>query len=121
MSIPVERLDELRGWKEIADYLGVTVRAAQKWEKERGLPVSRLTGQKGRIFASLRELESWKKSIINNRKGKSILARTETDPEDIIRAAIFGFQVTRPTRRDGFLQACAVLLLVLVAVFYFLK
>jgi len=26
-------------WQQIADYLGVTIRSAQKWKNERGLPV----------------------------------------------------------------------------------
>ena len=32
--------DELSGWKEISAYFGVDKRTAQKWEKERGLPVN---------------------------------------------------------------------------------
>jgi hypothetical protein len=39
---------ELGSWKEIADYLKINVRTAQKWEQERGLPVGRLQGTKGR-------------------------------------------------------------------------
>ena len=50
-----------RSWKEIADYLGVSVRAVQAWEKERGLPVHRLgTGTRARVFAFVDELEDWR-------------------------------------------------------------
>ncbi len=49
----------LSSWKEIAAHLGVTVRTAQKWELERGLPVRRLPGVRGRVFSSAEELESW--------------------------------------------------------------
>ena len=54
---------ELTSWQEIADYIGVNVRTAQKWEKTRGLRVRRLPGQRGRVFASPEELDRWKASI----------------------------------------------------------
>jgi excisionase family DNA binding protein len=54
--------EELYSWKEIASYLQVTVRTAQKWEKERSLPVHRLPGGRGRILAYVSELEAWKRS-----------------------------------------------------------
>lgn len=46
-----------QGWKEIADFFGVTVRTAQLWEAERALPVRRLPG--GRVFAQEQELKDW--------------------------------------------------------------
>ncbi len=51
---------ELNSWKEIADHLGVTVRTAQRWEEERGLPVTRLPGGRGRVSANLEELDRWR-------------------------------------------------------------
>jgi hypothetical protein len=52
---------ELRSWKEIAAHFGdVSVRTVQKWEKERGLPVRRLPGKRGRVVISLADLERWK-------------------------------------------------------------
>ena len=54
--------DELRSWKEIAEYLGVSIRTAQLWEVERDLPVKRLPGGRSRVSANLTELEAWKKS-----------------------------------------------------------
>ena len=53
---------DLHSWKEIADYLGVTVRTAQNWEKERGLPVRRLPGGRARVLAVAQELDEWKLS-----------------------------------------------------------
>ena len=50
---------ELTSWKEIASFLDVAERTAQKWEKERGLPVKRLPGQKGRVAANPEELTRW--------------------------------------------------------------
>ncbi len=53
---------ELSSWKEIATYLGVSVRTAQGWERERGLPVRRLPGGRGRVSVTAAELEQWKRS-----------------------------------------------------------
>ena len=54
----------LTSWKEIAEYLGVSVRTAQKWEGEMGLPVHRLPGEKGRVSAEAGALERWKKTTV---------------------------------------------------------
>jgi MerR HTH family regulatory protein len=59
----MENRRDLSSWKEIADYFGVSVRTVQHWEEERGLPVRRLPGGgRGRVFASLSELEEWKRA-----------------------------------------------------------
>lgn len=54
--------DELTSWKEIATYLGIAVRTAQVWERERNLPVRRLPGGRGRVSVRVAELEKWKTS-----------------------------------------------------------
>jgi hypothetical protein len=51
---------ELSGWAAIADHLGVSVRAAQGYERDLGLPVHRLPGAKGRVWAFAEALDSWK-------------------------------------------------------------
>jgi hypothetical protein len=51
---------ELASWKQIAEFLGVTVRTAQKWERERGLPVRRAPGKRGMVSADPAELAGWK-------------------------------------------------------------
>ena len=49
----------LESWKEIAAYLGKTVRTTQRWEAE-GLPVRReVHGSRGYIFAYTSELDAW--------------------------------------------------------------
>jgi hypothetical protein len=53
---------ELTSWKEMADYLSVSVRTAQHWETERGLPVRRLPGEKGRVGANSAELDRWRQA-----------------------------------------------------------
>jgi hypothetical protein len=50
----------LNGWKEISSHLRVTVRTAQLWEKQRGLPIHRYPGDgKPRVYAYPEELEAW--------------------------------------------------------------
>lgn len=51
------------GWKEIAAHFGVGVRTAQIWEAERGLPVRRLPGPRGRVYAETEELEAWRDGL----------------------------------------------------------
>lgn len=61
---PTSSLDALNGWKEIAAYVGKSVRAAQRWERELGLPVRRLkTPHSQIIFASRREIDDWRRQL----------------------------------------------------------
>lgn len=47
-------------WKQIADYLGVSERTAQLWERTRGLPVRRVRGgAKGSVYAVPEEIDEW--------------------------------------------------------------
>jgi hypothetical protein len=54
--------DRLSGWKDIAAYLGKSVRSAQRWEAELGLPVERLTGPDGGqiVQASRTAIDAWR-------------------------------------------------------------
>jgi TolB-like protein len=49
----------LDSWKAIAQYLDRDLRSVQRWEHERALPVHRMPGEKGAVFAYEGELESW--------------------------------------------------------------
>jgi tetratricopeptide (TPR) repeat protein len=49
----------LDSWKEIAAFLGRDERTVNRWEKELGLPVHRLPGTKGRVYAYTEELSAW--------------------------------------------------------------
>ena len=52
-------MELLCGWKEIAEYLHLTVRTAQRWESA-GLPVHRAyESQRSPVLASQDELEQW--------------------------------------------------------------
>jgi excisionase family DNA binding protein len=50
---------ELISWKEIAEYLGVDVRTAQRWERERGLPIQRVPGARSRVKSHTASLDAW--------------------------------------------------------------
>jgi hypothetical protein len=66
--------DELRltSWKEIASYLGVSVRTAQSWEKEKGLPVRRASSSsRSRVSARARELDNWQLAMEISKPGLS--------------------------------------------------
>lgn len=54
---------ELSSWKQVAAFLHVSVRTAQKWELEKGLPVRRMPGSSGRVSADTAELTHWKEQI----------------------------------------------------------
>ena len=47
---------KLYGWKAIAEYLGISVRSAQRWERNHDLPVKR---RFGRVWQSSNELDKW--------------------------------------------------------------
>ncbi len=55
--------DILDGWKAIAEYLRLTERTVQRWEKSRGLPVRRFKGdspeEQSRVFAYKSEIDAW--------------------------------------------------------------
>ena len=65
-------MQRLSSWKEIADYLGVTVRTAQNWEQERGLPVHRIPGARGPVYALADELDKWMASEKSPRQEKDV-------------------------------------------------
>jgi hypothetical protein len=50
----------LLGWKQIARYLGKSVRTVQRWEHELGLPVRKIDTQtKSDVVAFVTEIEVW--------------------------------------------------------------
>lgn len=57
------RADRLESWKEIAAFLNRTVRTAQRWERNEGLPVHRHRHLKGQsVHAYKEELTAWQSS-----------------------------------------------------------
>src|SRR5947209_3788575 len=50
----------LNSWKEVAQFLGRSVRTVQRWERDFGLPVRRPSGHdKAAIVAMPTELKAW--------------------------------------------------------------
>jgi len=54
-----QRLDS---WKEIAGFFSRDERTVKRWEKERNLPVHRVPGGRGSVFAFTDELTAWLRS-----------------------------------------------------------
>jgi excisionase family DNA binding protein len=78
MMRPAMEDKELASWKEIAEYLGVSVRTAQKWEQKRNLPIHRLPGKRSTVIAFASELDSWKRSLPVGKDGNCGDGKTET-------------------------------------------
>jgi len=77
------RSSQLNGWKEIAAYLGRSVRTVQRWEKDFGLPVRRFGASKPEsVFALPHEIDAWLLTLqgLNARSGSS------ADAESPVRA-----------------------------------
>ena len=49
----------LESWKLIADYLGRSTRTIQRWHEQYGLPIRRLGGDRGTVYAYSDELDGW--------------------------------------------------------------
>jgi tetratricopeptide (TPR) repeat protein len=52
----------LNSWKSVAEYLGTSVRTAQRWNTDQGMPVRQLGGTRATVFAYPEELDSWLRS-----------------------------------------------------------
>jgi len=89
----------LTGWKEIGSHLGKSVRTAQRWEQEYGLPVQRLGHEGGEIvWAESHELDDWLRTQ-SPRKLKT--AQDDADPPPLAVSPITGtdhpkWRLTRP-------------------------
>lgn len=62
--------EKLDGWKALADYLGKSVRTAQRWEREYGLPVHRVAdpnnSNSSSVFSFADELDAWWDERVGN-------------------------------------------------------
>ncbi|MGE5361860.1 MAG: hypothetical protein ACM3NQ_22820 [Bacteroidales bacterium] len=71
----------LRGWKEIAQYLGTSERTAQRWERELDLPVHRVRSTPGAtVYASANELDVWRTSPRGQIAGSAEAEEDKTPP-----------------------------------------
>ena len=84
-------MELLSGWKEIADYLQLTVRTAQRWETV-GLPVRRAyESERSPVLAAREELERW----LNTRQTR---VRTHTSATQLA-LALKGKELQNARRR----------------------
>lgn len=91
---PMDERRELTSWKEIAAFLGVNVRTAQKWENERKLPVRRLPGGRGRVAADVAALDAWKRSTPDDNPASGVVYRWPLSKDIIAEVKITGGPVT---------------------------
>ena len=92
--VPPNRLDS---WKAIADYLKRDLATVRRWEKTRGLPVRRVSGNGRSVFAYASEIDAWL-----NGAGSAEPAPVEAGPS--LASSIAGFR--------GWAMAALVLLVV---------
>ncbi len=87
MSASSPQIDRKRldSWKEIALFFGRDERTVNRWEKDLGLPIHRLPGTKGRVYAFTDELSAWlaapKNASAQLREQDSGVAQATAEPE----------------------------------------
>jgi hypothetical protein len=73
----VEKRRVLDSWKEIAAYLGRSVKTCRRWEHELDLPIHRLEDSpKARVFAYQDELDRWVESSFHKANKSKKKAKT---------------------------------------------
>jgi len=89
----------LDSWKEIAAYLGKSVRTVQRWEEQEGLPVRRLPhADRASVFAFPQELDAWRASRSHLPEGHSDEAEVNGTP---IPQAFLSNLSSAPLKRMG--------------------
>jgi hypothetical protein len=89
---PKSKSRVLKGWGEIAEFLGQTPSVAQRWQNE-GMPVSR----EGRfVSASPEELTAW----VGTERGKKEPIHIASEGEDLIADLIQGLSFVRQQKKN---------------------
>jgi tetratricopeptide (TPR) repeat protein len=104
-------------WKEIAAFFGRDERTVKRWEKERGLPVHRLPGERGGVFAWSHELTLWLNSttVANPEPIPSALPPVSAPEPSLDTKPELSAPPPPPHRRSALLSV-AVLVLALIAI-----
>jgi tetratricopeptide (TPR) repeat protein len=92
-SNPTSGGKRLDSWKEIAAFFGRDERTVSRWEKDQGLPVHRLPGTKGRVYAYTDELTAWAaapKNAVATLAEDSSAVQSGTGAPDITQGSIHG-------------------------------
>jgi tetratricopeptide (TPR) repeat protein len=111
---PRQRLDS---WKEIAAFFDRDERTVNRWEKTGDLPVHRLPGIKGRVYAYTDELSEWLKASQNKEQsGQSALssAASEATTPKVTTAALDHSPVPEVVHNSKFWKASGAAFLLLV-------
>jgi hypothetical protein len=83
MNETFDKKNILNTWKEIANYLDVEVKTAQRWEKELCMPVHRSKiSPKSRVFAYKDELDAWNPK--NRRSGTILKSESVPRQEELL-------------------------------------
>src|SRR5687767_8668126 len=109
---PSDRLDS---WKEIAAFLGRTVRTVQRWEKTAGLPVRRGGPGRGTVVASRADVAEWWQHRRHTLAAENDSALDEACDDDPVPLAPSPPVVT-PTSRRGWWRLIVICALPLIAV-----
>jgi len=89
----------LKSWKEVSIYLKVSVRTAQRWKNEFGLPVRRMEGKhESGILAFPDEIEEWLKNRLNRTEDESVTAELQNPPAELDEVLITEQLWKRPWR-----------------------
>jgi hypothetical protein len=103
-------VDELRGWDEIAQHLGVSSRTAQGYERDHGLPVRRMPGAKGRVWALAVDLDQWRNKCKENggeQRGENELTDPGPQPEPVKMSANIAGQFLDANSSDNGVEAAS--------------
>jgi tetratricopeptide (TPR) repeat protein len=115
-----QRLDS---WKEIAAFFRRDTRTVRRWEQTRRLPVHRVPGRRGYVFAYVEELNQWLRSADAKaaEEEASIDSLASEEPADfereVARASEVPAHVSSSPSRFRFATLAGVLLLILLAGF----
>lgn len=71
----------LTGWKRIADHLGTSVRTAQRYEQDLGLPVHRLPAPASGVLAHPDELDAWRAEVMGSAERRAAMERAEHEAQ----------------------------------------
>jgi Tfp pilus assembly protein PilF len=63
-------------WKEIAAFFGRDERTVKRWERDRALPIHRLPGERGGVFAYTEELTRWLNSTPSAARKRETVGET---------------------------------------------
>jgi tetratricopeptide (TPR) repeat protein len=69
----------LDSWKEIASFFDRDERTVRRWEKERDLPVRRLPGLRGGVYAFTDDLSQWMNAHYLAQSGNPVAVTVETE------------------------------------------